>query len=112
MAPRGKNTAVPEKASGKPWPSQLTNIARQAGLTQPIIYGAESHVEYLAETSSGGAALFDYDGDGWLDIFIVGGTRFGAAPPEATNRLYRNNHHGTFTAVTLQAPFPRTACGQ
>ena len=64
-----------EKGSGKPWPSRLTNIAKQAGLTQPIVYGAETKVQYLAETSSGGVALLDYDGDGWLDIFIVGGTR-------------------------------------
>ncbi|HMC60121.1 MAG TPA: VCBS repeat-containing protein, partial [Candidatus Solibacter sp.] len=69
MASRGVKPAARQKASGKPWPSQLTNIAKQAGLTETIVYGAESHVQYLAETSSGGVALFDYDGDGWLDIF-------------------------------------------
>jgi hypothetical protein len=112
MASRGVKPAAREKASGRPWPSQLTNIARQAGLTQTTVYGAESHVQYLAETSSGGVALFDYDGDGWLDIFIVSGTRFDGAPPEATNRLYRNNHDGTFSDVTDKAGLRRSGWGQ
>src|SRR5258708_38157840 len=82
VASRGVKPAPREKASGRPWPSQLTNIARQAGLTQPTVYGAESKVQHLSETSSGGVALFDYAGAGWLDIFIVSGTRFDGAPPE------------------------------
>jgi hypothetical protein len=112
MASRGVKAATREKDSGRPWPSQLTNIARQAGLTRSTVYGAESHVQYLSETSSGGVALFDYDGDGWLDIFIVSGTRFEGAPPETTNRLYRNNHDGTFTDVTDKAGLHRTGWGQ
>ena len=112
MASRSVKPAPRAKASGRPWPSRLVNIAKQAGLTKAAIYGAEAHVQYLAETSSGGVALFDYDGDGWLDIFIVGGTRFEGAPPEATNRLYRNNHDGTFTDVTDRAGLRRTAWGQ
>ena len=112
IATRNVKPAPREKESGKPWPSRLVNIAKQAGLTQPIIYGAETKVQYLAETSSGGVALLDYDGDGWLDIFIVSGTRFDNAPPEATNRLYRNNHDGTFTDVTDKAGLRRTGWGQ
>src|SRR5262249_5870599 len=71
MATRNIKPAVRAKASGRPWPSRLTNIAKQAGLTQPAVYGALANVQYLAETSSGGVTLFDYDGDGWLDIFVV-----------------------------------------
>ena len=112
IATRDVKPVAREKPSGKPWPSRLVNIAKQAGLTQPIIYGAEKNVQYLAETSSGGIALLDYDGDGWLDIFIVGGTRFEDAPPEATNLLYRNNHDGTFTDVTDKAGLRRTGWGQ
>ena len=112
MVSHGVKPAARAKASGRPWPSRLVNIAKQAGLTHPIVYGADTGVQYLAETSSGGIALFDYDGDGWLDIFIVSGTRFGGAPPEATNRLYRNNHDGTFTDVTDKAGLRRTGWGQ
>nr|AUN35920.1 hypothetical protein [uncultured bacterium] len=112
IATRNIKPAAREKASGRPWPSRLTDIAREAGLTQPTIYGAESNVQYLAETSSGGVAIFDYDGDGWSDIFLVSGTRFENAPPEATNRLYRNNRDGTFTDVTGRAGLRRTGWGQ
>ncbi len=112
MASRGAKPVTGGKASGRPWPSKLTNIAKQAGLTHPAIYGAESNVQYLSETSSGGVALLDYDGDGWLDIFIVGGTRFDRAPAEATNRLYRNHHDGTFEDVTDKAGLRRTGWAQ
>ena len=112
IATRNLKPVPREKPSGKPWPSRLTDIAKQAGLTHPIVYGAETNVQYLVETSSGGVALLDYDGDGWLDIFVVGGTRFEGAPPEATNRLYRNNHDGTFSDVTDKAGLRRTGWGQ
>jgi hypothetical protein len=51
----------------------------------------------------GGCAFFDYDNDGWFDIFILGGRRLESVPPGASNRLYRNNRDGTFTDVTQQA---------
>jgi hypothetical protein len=112
IATRNIQPAPAGKASGRPWPSRLVNIAKTAGLTAPTIYGAESNVEYLVETSSGGVALFDYDGDGWTDIFLVSGARFHDSPPEATNRLYRNHHDGTFTDVTEKAGLRRTGWGQ
>jgi enediyne biosynthesis protein E4 len=112
IATRNVKPVARERASGRPWPSRLTNVAKQAGLTHPAIYGAEKDVQYLAETSSGGVALFDYDNDGWTDIFIVSGTRFENAPPEATNRLYRNNHDGSFTDVTDRAGLRRQGWGQ
>jgi len=69
--------------------------------------------KYLPETMVGGVAMFDYDNDGWLDLFFVNGAKLldpmphGAAPdksdPRFWNRLYRNNHDGTFTDVTEKA---------
>ena len=50
-----------------------------------------------------GCAFFDYDNDGWMDIFILGGRRLKNTPPDASNRLYKNNRDGTFTDVTAKS---------
>lgn len=89
-------------ASGKPY-SQFTDVAKQAGLTKPVIYGGVDHVRYIVESMGGGCAFLDYDNDGWMDIFLLGGTRLEGTPPEAGNRLYKNNRDGTFTDVTKAA---------
>jgi hypothetical protein len=60
-------------------------------------------------------AFFDFDDDGWLDIFLVNGTRFESkwtAANAPTNRLYKNNRDGTFTDVTVKAGLARTGWGQ
>ncbi len=69
--------------------------------------------KYLIETMIGGVGVLDYDGDGWLDIFFVNGAKLkdpqpdgeelDKSSPEFWNRLYRNNHDGTFTDVTEKA---------
>ncbi len=112
MASRGVKPQPRAKFSGRPWPSKLTNIAREAGLTAPIIFGNEEKVQFISETSSGGIAFLDYDNDGFLDIFITSGTRFENPPADATNRLYRNNKDGTFTDVTEKAGLKRTGWAQ
>ena len=53
----------------------FTNIARGAGITHKTIYGDERKNKYLLETTGCGVAWFDYDNDGWLDLFFVNGTR-------------------------------------
>ena len=55
------------------------------------------------EANGCGCAFIDYDNDGWIDIFLLSGTRLDGDPPEATNRLYKNNRDGTFTDVTEKA---------
>jgi hypothetical protein len=100
---------------GQPLPVQFVNVAREAGLRAKTIYGDEKRNRYLLETTGCGVAFFDYDNDGWLDIFLVNGTRFEAKwpPGEApTNRLYKNNRDGTFTDVTVEAGLVRTGWGQ
>jgi hypothetical protein len=83
--------------------SRFTNVAAQAGLTQPIVYGPTGEVPYIIESMGGGCAFFDYDNDGWMDIFILGGRLLESTPPGSGNRLYRNNRDGTFTDVTAKS---------
>jgi hypothetical protein len=92
--------AVP---SGKPFRARFTDVAREAGLTAPVVYGGVDRKEYIIETVGCGCAMFDYDNDGWMDLLVLGGTRLGATPEGAGNRLYRNNRDGTFRDVTKQA---------
>ena len=56
---------------------------------------------YIVETVGCGAAFFDFDNDGWLDIFLLSGTTFDGSR-KGSNRLYRNNRDGTFTDVTAK----------
>ena len=95
------------KPSGLPFHARFTDIADTAGLRAPVFYGPADHKNFILETVGCGAAFFDYDNDGWLDIFLLGGTRFEGAPG-ATNRLYKNNRDGTFTDVTEKAGLRRT----
>jgi hypothetical protein len=100
---------------GASLPVQFVNVAREAGLRTKTIFGAEKNNRYLLETTGCGVAFYDYDNDGWLDLFFVNGTRFGehfAQGAEPTNRLYKNNRDGTFTDVTLKSGLRRTGWGQ
>jgi enediyne biosynthesis protein E4 len=83
--------------------SKFTDVAAQAGLTQSIVYGPTGEVPYIIESMGGGCAFFDYDNDGWMDVFILGGRLLDSAPPGSGNRLYHNNRDGTFTDVTAKA---------
>ena len=65
----------------------FTDVAAGAGLTQPIIYGGLERKDYIVETVGCGIAFFDFDNDGWLDIFMPCGSRMENAPANATNRL-------------------------
>jgi hypothetical protein len=54
---------------------------------------------------TGGVAVIDYDNDGWPDIYFVNGAKLpemNKTGPQFWNRLYRNNHDGTFADVTEQ----------
>jgi len=59
----------------------------------------------LPETVGAGCAFFDYDNDGWMDVYFVnsGPSDFFTPPAPLRNALYRNNHDGTFTDVTDKA---------
>ena len=106
------HTAPPR--SVKPSVVQFEDIARQAGLTALNVYGGEQHKDFIIETTGNGALIFDYDNDGWPDIFLpngstVAGFSAGNAP---TGHLYHNNQDGTFSDVTAKAGLTRAGWGQ
>jgi len=117
LLPTLKSSAQQSKPSSSPPSSSIANftdIAAKAGLTAENIFGGIDTKKYIIETTGSGVAIFDYDNDGWPDILVVNGTRLekfpdGKAP---TNHLYRNNHDGTFTEVTVKAGLTTSGWGQ
>ncbi len=108
MATRNLPAKPRGKPSGIPFQAHFTDIAEQAGLRHPVICGdSNKPAVNIIETVGCGVAFFDYDNDGWLDIFILTGSRLEGAPPAASNRLYKNNRNGTFTDVTAHAGLER-----
>jgi hypothetical protein len=95
-------------------PFAFESAGRAAGLTAVTVYGGESSNTYLLETTGCGTALFDYDGDGWLDVFMVNGTTLEGFPKgaEPTGHLYRNRGNGTFEDVTARSGIAQTGWGQ
>jgi hypothetical protein len=91
------------KPSGRPFLSRLIDVSKQAGLTQPVIYGGIDTKSYIVEVVGCGVAFIDYDNDGWVDLLVLSGTRLEGPPPGTSNRLYKNNRDGTFTDVTAKA---------
>jgi hypothetical protein len=92
----------------------FANIGRESGLNAKTIFGGEHKNKYLLETTGCGVAFYDYDNDGWLDIFLVNGTRLEGFPAgsEPTSHLFRNNRDGTFTDVTAKAGVAHSGWGQ
>jgi hypothetical protein len=76
----------------------------QSGITWTHANGRSASY-YLPETTGAGCAFFDFDNDGWMDIFLVnsGPCDFFTPATPLRNALYRNNRDGTFTDVTTQA---------
>jgi hypothetical protein len=80
--------------------------AQRAGLTTWHHAAGTPEKRFILEANGAGAALLDYDNDGWLDIYMVNGSTYDAlqgktTPPHAA--LFHNNHDGTFTDVAAQA---------
>src|SRR5262245_36043455 len=79
------------------------DVSEKSGLKLERVTSAEKR--YLIETMGGGVAFLDYDRDGWLDVYLTNAPtlqsfKSGRLP---ANRLYRNNHDGTFTDVSEKA---------
>ncbi len=110
----GQAGATPSSHSGKDLGVTFVNVAKQAGLTSKTTFGGEHKNKYLLETTGCGVAFYDYDNDGWLDIFFVNGWKLEGFPTgqEPTSRLFKNNRDGTFTDVTVKAGLVHSGWGQ
>jgi enediyne biosynthesis protein E4 len=96
-------------------PVVFTDVTDAAGLSRALnVSGRPDDKRFLLEEMGGGAAFFDYDNDGWLDIFLVNGT---SLEPDARDRrptsyLFHNNRDGTFSDVTAKAGLTHSGWGQ
>jgi hypothetical protein len=103
-----------EAASPSPLGYTLNDVAAKAGLDFLQVCGGDKTKKYILETTGSGVAFIDYDNDGWLDIFLVNGSRLEgfAQQPAPGNKLFHNNRDGTFTDVTLKAGLAHSGWGQ
>lgn len=111
MASRGVTAQARPAPSGRPFHAHFVDVAKAAGLRAPVIYGGVEAKKYILEANGCGCAFLDYDNDGWVDIFLLSGTRLQGVPPGASNRLYKNNRDGTFTDVTDKAGLRKVGWG-
>ncbi|HEV2275336.1 MAG TPA: CRTAC1 family protein [Acidobacteriaceae bacterium] len=108
-APVFQTAAAPGDAGSVP--VVFVDVAREAGLNAPNVWGGITHKRYILEAKGSGLAFFDYDNDGWLDIYLTNGTRLDTTWPPGkapTSHLYKNNRDGTFTDVTESSGLART----
>ncbi|MPZ16879.1 MAG: CRTAC1 family protein [Luteitalea sp.] len=116
MATSGR--AVPSgvvvDATDSPFDVRFVDIAVEAGLTARNVSGNPSRKQYIVEAVGNGVALFDYDNDGRLDIFLANGSTLDNSVDAAaeTHRLYRNLGNLRFQDVTHAAGLERTGWGQ
>jgi enediyne biosynthesis protein E4 len=112
------SVAARSSPDAAPWAVRFEDVAQPAGLTDASVYGGETKKRFIIETNGAGVALVDVDNDGWLDAFVLNGTRLqegtriavewprGKAP---TSHLYRNRRDGTFVDITAGSGLERTA---
>ena len=108
VAPPPPPDAKALKCSGRPVP-QLEDITLQSGIT--FKHTSDPAKKYIVESMSGGVILFDYDRDGWPDIYFTNAPTVDMTLKgvKSLGALYHNNHDGTFTDVTAKSGLS-TAC--
>ncbi len=113
VATRGAAPEAKPAFSGKLFRAPFTDVAVASGLKATITVGNPTSKKYIIEANGTGAAFVDYDHDGWLDVFLVNGSRLEGFPKgaEPHNHLYRNNGKGSFVDVTAQAGLLRSGWG-
>jgi tetratricopeptide (TPR) repeat protein len=104
LAPPAQVDRRSEKVAENRTPLRFEDVTQRAGVCYQYESGASDRL-FLADTMGGGVGLFDYDGDGWLDIYFVNGCSipWDKKNQPRPNRLYRNMGDGTFRDVTAKA---------
>jgi enediyne biosynthesis protein E4 len=94
----------PSRPSSTNRAPRFVDRAESAGL-RFIFENGRSPQRQIPETTAGGVGLLDYDGDGWLDVYVVQGGVFPPDPgrPSTGDRLFRNRRDGTFEDVTASS---------
>src|SRR5437762_1884316 len=90
------------------------DIAAGAGLTAANVSGGQDAKKYILETTGSGVAIFDFDNDGLMDVYLANATTLDGEGPgkTATGHLYRNRGGLRFDDVTERAGLTRTGWGQ
>ncbi|MEN8124672.1 MAG: CRTAC1 family protein [Bacteroidota bacterium] len=98
--------SVPALLSAQNDKIRFTDIASEIGVDFKYNFGDHSY-ENILESSGSGITVFDYNNDGWMDLYMMNGTYLeGISRPDgkvfkdATNKLYKNNGDGTFTDIS------------
>ena len=88
---------------------KFTDVTKKAGIDFKYTFGDYSY-ENILESSGSGITVFDFNNDGWLDLYMMNGTYLEGISKEkgkvfkgSTNKLYKNNGDGTFTEVSKEA---------
>ena len=112
---RGRRVRAPGPPCAAGGTVVFTDVTAAAGLSKALnVSGSPADKQFLLEEMGGGVALFDYDNDGWLDIFLVNGSSFDpkVRDRKPTSYLFHNNRDGTFTDVTRKAGLTHSGWGQ
>jgi hypothetical protein len=93
---------------------RFRDVSDKAGI-RPITVSGQPQKDYVLEVNGSGVCWFDYNNDGYPDLYLVNGSTLealqGKTPRPVTNHLYRNNRNGTFTDVTESAHVPGAGWG-
>jgi hypothetical protein len=94
--------------------ARFVDVAQSSGLNARNVNGGDKTKSYIVESTGSGIAFFDYNNDGYQDIFMVNGSAVQsfAVEDQPTNHLFRNNRNGTFTDVTKEAGLVHSGWGQ
>ena len=89
----------PETGRVKPGEVHFEDLAQQAGLSALNVYGGDTHKEFIIETTGNGAIIFDYDNDGWPDVFLPNGSTVEGFP-----KIKRRPDTCITTIATVHSP--------